>query len=72
MGGLPQFPVTAINRRALFGRAAGGLATAALASLGQAETAAAGGGQSDSRHVEKLVSSILPYTSIIRRLIDPF
>ena len=33
MSGLPQFPVMAVNRRALFGRAAGGLATAALASL---------------------------------------
>ena len=43
MSGLPQFPVMAVNRRALFGRAAGGLATAALASLGRAESSSTDG-----------------------------
>ena len=43
MSGLPQIPVMAVNRRTLFGRAAGGLATAALASLGRAESSSTDG-----------------------------
>ena len=41
MSGLPQFPLMAINRRAMFSRTAGGLAAAALASLGQPDATGA-------------------------------
>ncbi|MED5449168.1 MAG: DUF1501 domain-containing protein, partial [Planctomycetota bacterium] len=41
MSGLLQFPPMAINRRAMFSRTAGGLAAAALASLGQPDATAA-------------------------------